>query len=98
MYYNKHQSIHSFSYRCKTFKIEFVEVRAVIKILSNHKSNYGVKNLILLTLAVQLNHGLMIILDGARIAADLLLQMETFVLLIMLIHHNQAQVVSLILH
>ena len=61
--------------------------------LKYSRSNFGVRNLTLPTLAVLLNLGLMIILVGARIAAGVLLKMEHFVLLIMLIQ-RKPQVVS----
>ena len=61
--------------------------------LKYSRSNFGVKNLTLPTLAVLLNLGLMIILVGARIVAGVLLKMEHFVLLIMLIQ-KKPQVVS----
>ena len=61
--------------------------------LKYSRSNFGVRNLTLPTLAVLLNLGLMIILVGARIVAEVLLKMEHFVLLIMLIQ-KKLQVVS----
>ena len=69
-----------------------METRPLVS-LKYSRSNFGVRNLTLPTLAVLLNLGLMIILVGARIVAEVLLKMEHFVLLIMLIQ-KKPQVVS----